>query len=115
MDTPILDFVRAYAESGTIRAHMPGHKGRGPLGIEALDLTEIQGADSLYEADGIIRRSEENASRLFGSQSRTSVFTAAMLIICLTSMCRVTEIWLFRRLCSDARRSLRRSTEKERD
>ena len=50
MDTPIADFVRAYAASGTVRFHMPGHKGRGPLGCEALDITEIAGADSLYEA-----------------------------------------------------------------
>ena len=45
---------------------MPGHKGRGPLGCEALDLTEIPGADSLYEAAGLIAESERNASRLFG-------------------------------------------------
>ena len=31
MDTPICDFVRRYAESGTARLHMPGHKGRGVL------------------------------------------------------------------------------------
>jgi arginine/lysine/ornithine decarboxylase len=31
-----------------------------------MDLTEIAGADSLYEADGIIAESEANASRLFG-------------------------------------------------
>ena len=84
MDTPILDFVRAYAESGTVRAHMPGHKGRGPLGIEALDLTEIQGADSLYEADGIIRRSEENASRLFGS--RMTLYSAEGSSLCIRAM-----------------------------
>ena len=46
---------------------MPGHKGRGPLGCEAWDLTEISGADSLYEAAGIIAESEENAAALFGS------------------------------------------------
>lgn len=67
MDTPIADFLRAYAVSGTARFHMPGHKGRGPLGCEALDITEIAGADSLYEAGGIIARSEENAARLFGT------------------------------------------------
>ena len=65
MKTPICDFVRRYAESGALRLHMPGHKGAGSLG-EALDITEIQGADSLYEASGIIRESEENASALFG-------------------------------------------------
>ena len=41
METPICDFVRRYAASGTLRGHMPGHKGSGPLGCEHLDLTEI--------------------------------------------------------------------------
>ena len=67
MDTPVFDFARSYADSGTVRFHMPGHKGRGPMGWESLDLTEIHGADSLYEADGIIARSEENAAALFGA------------------------------------------------
>ena len=67
MTTPLADFLRAYAASGTARLHMPGHKGGGPLGCEAWDLTEISGADSLYEAAGVIARSEENAAALFGS------------------------------------------------
>ena len=66
MDTPICDFAQKYAESDTIRLHMPGHKGKNQLGVESMDITEIDGADSLYEADGIIRQSEENASELFG-------------------------------------------------
>ena len=66
MNTPICDFVRRYADSETLRLHMPGHKGIGPLGIEHLDITEISGADSLYEASGIIAESEANASLLFG-------------------------------------------------
>ncbi|MBQ6824403.1 MAG: aminotransferase class V-fold PLP-dependent enzyme [Clostridia bacterium] len=66
MNTPICDFVRRYAQSGVQRLHMPGHKGQGSLGIEPLDITEVAGADSLYEAEGIIRESEQNASLLFG-------------------------------------------------
>ena len=46
--------------------HMPGHKGVGSLGAEQFDITEIGGADSLYEANGIIKQSEDNASSLFG-------------------------------------------------
>ncbi|MBQ8837210.1 MAG: aminotransferase class V-fold PLP-dependent enzyme [Clostridia bacterium] len=65
METPIADFVKRYAKSGKERLHMPGHKGISLLGCEKLDITEIYGADSLYEADGIIKESEENASRLF--------------------------------------------------
>lgn len=66
MDTPICDFVHRYAEHRSLRLHMPGHKGQGPLGCEHLDITEIPGSDSLYEADGIIARSEANAASLFG-------------------------------------------------
>jgi arginine/lysine/ornithine decarboxylase len=66
METPIFDFARKYQKSGTERLHMPGHKGVSYLGCESLDITEINGADSLYEADGIIAESERNASGLFG-------------------------------------------------
>lgn len=68
MRTPICDFVRQYADSDTLRLHMPGHKGIGNYS-ESLDITEIKDADSLYEADGIIKESEENASRLFGCRT----------------------------------------------
>ena len=66
MNTPIYNFVKTYKDLRPARFHMPGHKGRGPLGCEDLDLTEIPGADSLYEAAGIIAESEANASALFG-------------------------------------------------
>ncbi|MBQ4313670.1 MAG: amino acid decarboxylase [Clostridia bacterium] len=66
--TPICDFVRDYASRQGVRMHMPGHKGKSFLGCEALDITEICGADELYAPEGIILRSEEIASELFGSQ-----------------------------------------------
>lgn len=67
MDTPICDFVKGYAESKAVRLHMPGHKGDGFLGVEAFDITEVDGADVLYCGDGIIKESQKNASRLFGT------------------------------------------------
>ena len=67
MNTPIVDFVRRYAQSGTSRLHMPGHKGQDLLGFEPWDITEIQGADELYAPEGIIAQSEANATRLFGT------------------------------------------------
>lgn len=89
MNTPILDFVREYERRGALRLHMPGHKGEGALGCESRDITEIGGADSLYEAHGIIRESEANASALFGcptfySAEGSSLGIRAMLyLICL--------------------------------
>lgn len=69
MTTPICDFARRYAESDALRLHMPGHKGSGSLGVEQWDITEFDGADSLYEAAGIIRESEQNAGTLFGAET----------------------------------------------
>lgn len=69
MNTPICDFVSRYIGSNPCRLHMPGHKGVTLTGAEARDLTEIAGADSLYEASGIIRESEENAGELFGAHT----------------------------------------------
>lgn len=68
MRTPIVDFIRDYREKNTVCFHMPGHKGNPVLGVEQWDITEVAGADSLYEADGIIAESEANAAALFGSQ-----------------------------------------------
>ncbi len=67
MKTPILDFVEKYGEKQFSRFHMPGHKGKGRLGCERWDITEICGADELYSPSGIILESENNASRLFST------------------------------------------------
>lgn len=67
--TPICDFVRAYAEKNALRVHMPGHKGKPLLGFEHLDITEFDGADSLYEAGTIIAESEANAGKIFGAST----------------------------------------------
>lgn len=66
MNTPIFDFVTAYRDRSPVRLHMPGHKGRGRALCEDRDVTEIPGADALYEANGVIAESEANASALFG-------------------------------------------------
>ena len=67
MKTPIYDFVSSYVKRDAVRFHMPGHKGHNFLGFEAYDITEIEGADTLYSAEGIISESEDIASELFGT------------------------------------------------
>lgn len=90
MDTPIYDFVERYKASGMSRFHMPGHKGQKFLGCEDSDITEIEGADVLCMADGIIARSQHNASRLFCtgetlySAEGSSLCIKAMLMAVLT-------------------------------
>lgn len=67
MNTPVFDVLQGYQREGMSRFHMPGHKGRGFLGCEGWDITEIKGADALYEAGGVIAQAEENTTTLFGS------------------------------------------------
>lgn len=88
MNTPIVDFVKKYSDSDFIRAHMPGHKGKGFFSFEHLDITEIKGADALFECDSIIKESEENASDIFHSHTYystegSSLCIRAMLYLCL--------------------------------
>ncbi len=65
---------------------MPGHKGIGELGIEKYDITEIKGADSLFEAKGIIKESEKNASLLFGCDTFYSTEGSSLCIRSMLSL-----------------------------
>ena len=56
MNTPVYDYLISYAESGTLRMHMPGHKGKKTGNelseIFRLDLTEITDAGNLFRTRG---------------------------------------------------------------
>ena len=89
MKTPICDFVGKYVSSDAVRLHMPGHKGHPFTGAEPYDITEIDGADVLYSAEGIIKESEAVAASLFGtaltkySTEGSSLAIRAMLYLSL--------------------------------
>ena len=68
---------------------MPGHKGIGD--VERHDLTEVSGADSLYEASGIIKDSEENASNLFGSYTLYSTEGSSLSIRAMLYLALLTN------------------------
>ena len=83
MKTPICDFIEDYIKSEPNRLHMPAHKGKDLIGFEKYDITELSGADSLYTANGIIKQSEENSSRLFGCDS---FYSAEGSSLCIRAM-----------------------------
>lgn len=84
MKSCIYDFLKNYAESDVLRCHMPGHKGRGDELPYGLDITEIKGADSLFEADGIILESEKNMSALYDTAA--SFYSASGSSLCIQAM-----------------------------
>ena len=91
MRTPIHDFVTEYTTSDTVRFHMPGHKGQLLLGCEGRDITEIAGADALYEADGIIAESEANATALFGTGK--TLYSTEGSSQCVRAMLELARRW----------------------
>lgn len=86
--TPLCDFIDRYEKANPTRLHMPGHKGTGPLGVESRDITEITGADSLYEATGILRESEQNAGALFSAHTFYSTEGSSL---CVRAMIRLLQ------------------------
>ena len=88
--TPIRDFVVSYTEKTPLRLHMPGHKGVLLTGHEHDDITEVTGADSLYEASGIIGESEANASLLFGCPTYYSTEGSSQ---CIRAMLHLAGLW----------------------
>lgn len=91
MNTPIYDFLEKYIHSNTTRLHMPGHKGNGTgvLGdIHRYDITEITGADELFDAEGIIDQSECNTAALYGA--KLTSFSAGGSTACILTMLRLS-------------------------
>lgn len=69
MRSDIYNNLEALKDSDFYPFHMPGHK-RQPmpgLSVTELDITEIDGFDNLYNADGLLKESMEKASALYGS------------------------------------------------
>ena len=60
------------------------------MGFENLDITELSGADDLYCPTGIIRESEENASRLFGCPTYYSTEGSSQ---CIRAMVYLAMLW----------------------
>lgn len=85
MDTPIIKMLKEYSERDILRLHMPGHKGR----LDKSDITEVEGADSLFDASGVIKESEENAGKIFGANTFYSTEGSSLSIramVYLTSL-----------------------------
>ncbi len=87
---PLTDYLEHYRLQNSIRAHMPGHKGRAVGEIPAAsdfyawDITEIYGADSLFEADGILLDAERRTAEIYGSGA--CCWSAGGSTLCIQAM-----------------------------
>ena len=91
---PLYDSLHAFAAQRPLRLHMPGHKGIGlPVpelaGFASIDFTELPPTGNLYEADGLIDRSEQLWADYWGAESclfltggSTQGLHAALSLLC---------------------------------
>lgn len=76
MSDTLYSRICALGERDVSRFHMPGHKGKldlfGGKPFARYDLTEIPGADSLYDAEDVIAACERGYATLYGA-ARTAL------------------------------------------
>ncbi|HJJ95845.1 MAG TPA: aminotransferase class I/II-fold pyridoxal phosphate-dependent enzyme [Methanocorpusculum sp.] len=75
-ELPILSFLIDHADKKTVSFHMPGHKGSEIYRkygyteflekIMDCDITEIIGADNLFQTEGILLRAQQEYAKLYG-------------------------------------------------
>lgn len=85
--TPLTEAVGEYLAKGLARFHMPGHKGRAEglfAEISEYDITEVEGADSLYECAGALRETERRYAALYGSGE--CLLSAGGSTLCIQAM-----------------------------
>jgi len=79
-----------YSANNYVRCHTPGHSGnaealRGALSaVTAFDVTEVDGLDSLYHADNIILKCEQNAAKLF--EAKRTLISAGGCTLAIQTM-----------------------------
>ncbi|MBQ2862394.1 MAG: aminotransferase class V-fold PLP-dependent enzyme [Oscillospiraceae bacterium] len=82
---PIENAVDEYIGKELSRFHMPGHKGAKDFPeYFRYDITEVEGADSLFESSGAIAETEERFAKIYGSGA--SLLSAGGSTLCIQAM-----------------------------
>lgn len=76
IQTPVMNFITSHADENPVSFHMPGHKGSAiykKYGYQQFldkimdcDITELPGADNLFQTEGILKAAQNNYAELYG-------------------------------------------------
>ena len=91
MNTPLYDRLVEHNSLGRSSFHTPGHKCSGFFDnkLIELDLTELPDTDALFEAQDVIKQTEENAAHLFGAGR--SLISAGGCSLAIMSMLKLAH------------------------
>ena len=81
----IEEALEEYSGKDFSRFHMPGHKGAGKFpDYYKYDITEVEGADSLFESSGAIAETEKRFAKIYGAGA--SLLSAGGSTLCIQAM-----------------------------
>ncbi len=103
-DTPLYDTLKKRAQSGALRFHMPGHKGKdifnSPLaGAQFIDFTELYGTGNLYDGVPPISDAERLAAEAFCAKDAfylTGGATHGIFVSLFLASCRTKRVLIDR-------------------
>lgn len=94
MKRNLFEELKTYGESDFYPFHMPGHKRNPDSGflpeMYKIDITEIDGFDNLYHAEGIIKNAQEKAASLYHSKETFYLINGSTVGI-LTSIAALSD------------------------
>ncbi len=85
--TPLRERIDQIIEDNKMRMYMPGHKGKLPYPFEEVapyDITEIDGADSLYHSSDVLREIEDRIAAAY--HAGASLLSASGSSLCIQTM-----------------------------
>lgn len=88
----LIGFIKSYSERDFLRLHVPGHQGRCTFLNNQLaarfDITEVAGADWLFDSCGILQELEEELSLLFGQSAAISTCGSTLCVQTMVALCK---------------------------
>lgn len=99
MKQSLIEFLKWYNKEDFSRFHMPGHKASAPFlkGLgEKNDITEIYGADCLYQSSGVLEDLESSMSELYESDCYLSTGGCTLSIQTAITLCKDRKIFAAR-------------------
>lgn len=88
----LVKFINSYTKQGFLRLHVPGHQGRcrflNRKFAARFDITEVDGADWLFDSCGVLQELEQSLGLLFGQSAAISTCGSTLCVQAMVALCK---------------------------